>query len=326
MTWLVKSLWTVAGLGFGLIATGVLAGAAPVAKPNVSVYTPNIVRVADTAGCGTQALGIVTVQNQNRAPTISLLANGHPVNLLIDTGAERTILTAAAAERVGAQSPQVSFPRNLEGISKAIGTREVELTSFSAEGVMMPGRRVLVASIALPQTAVPLDGVLGADLLASFDLDLDLRRQRLVLYEKQSCAAAAPSWSGPYMGMEVGRSPGNQIFFPVGLDGRRIVALLDSGAQRTGLSKTVAQALGVSDAMLATDRTHTIKGAGGEALEARIHRFSRLQIGTVLVRNPELAVVDAKFSDKEMILGADFLGSVRLWLSYGSRRMFLTTK
>jgi predicted aspartyl protease len=275
------------------------------------------------SGCGSKLLEMFSIKRQDRAPTLRLSANGHPVTLLLDTGAERTILIPHAAKRIGAQAPRISFQRKLEGITNAFQTHEVELSSFSAERVPMPGRRVLVGPIALPQTAVPLDGVLGADLLAAFDLDLDLRHQRLMLYEKQSCPAAAPSWSRPYGALDVARSPDNQIFFSVRLDDHRFSALLDTGAHTTGLSKAAARSLGLSDAMLASGRASTIRGAGGETVDARMYRFSRLQVGGVTVANPELAVVDAILPNTEMILGTDVLSSMRLWLSYGSRRMFL---
>jgi hypothetical protein len=43
----------------------------------------------------------------------------------------------------------------------------------------------------------------------------------------------------------------------------------------------------------------------------------------VVVRNPEIIVTDLKLADADLVLGVDFLISRRLWLSYGSRRIFL---
>jgi hypothetical protein len=46
--------------------------------------------------------------------------------------------------------------------------------------------------------SVKLDAVLGVDTLSSFDIDIDLPSHRLALYQKQTCAGAAPAWTGPY--------------------------------------------------------------------------------------------------------------------------------
>jgi hypothetical protein len=53
--------------------------------------------------------------------------------------------------------------------------------------------RVRVAPIEIANAlSGPLDGVLGAETLSSFDIDLDLPGRRVTLYQGQSCAAAAP--------------------------------------------------------------------------------------------------------------------------------------
>ena len=98
-----------------------------------------------------------------------------------------------AAGRIGAQRPAIEFPRQLRGISGALGSREVELRSFSAGLVALPWRRVSVAPVTLAQVfATPLDGLLGVDILSDFDVDLDLVHHELKFYEKQTCPTAAP--------------------------------------------------------------------------------------------------------------------------------------
>src|ERR1700761_8432662 len=132
---------------------------------------------ADTraAGCGTSRVGEVTVATLRNAPIVTLAANGAPLLLLLDTGAEWTILTPAAAKRVGAQTPRIEFDRQIRGLAGSLATNEVEFRSFTVGGVAIPWRRVRVASLNMPSVfSGPLDGVLGADTLSSFDIDLDL--------------------------------------------------------------------------------------------------------------------------------------------------------
>ena len=70
----------------------------------------------------------------------------------------------------------------------------------------------------------------------------------------------------------------------------------------------------------------TTQGVAGEPLSARVHRFARLDIGALIVRNPEVVVTDLKLSEADIVLGVDFLSSRRLWLSYGSRQLFLSSR
>jgi predicted aspartyl protease len=280
--------------------------------------------IAAGGGCGTVRLGEATVATLRNAPIVTLSANGVPVTVVIDTGAETTILTPAVAQRIGAQRPQIEFQRQLRGIGGTLPTTEVELRSFTVGGVPIPWRRVRVAPINVVSVfSGPLDGVLGTDSLSSFDVDLDLPGHRMALYEKQTCQGARPAWTEPYARIGAGRSKGDHLFFPVQLDGRRTDAFVDTGSQFTVLSTRAALALGVSAAVLARDRVATVRGAAAEQLAAHVHRFAQLEIGTETIRNPEIIVTDVRLSDADLVLGIDFLRPRRIWFSYGSQQIFI---
>jgi predicted aspartyl protease len=286
-----------------------------------------VVDAAD-AGCGTNRIGETTVATVQNAPIVILLANGKPVTLLLDTGAASTILTPAAAQRIGAQPPRIEFQRPVGGFGgDTLRTNEVELRSFSVSGVVIPWRRVLVASVNMPNIFLgPLDGILGADVLSSFDVDLDLPRHRMAFYKRQSCPSAAPAWSEPYVTIAAGRSRNDHLFFPVQLEGRRIDALFDSGAQLSVLFTGAARALGVDEAALAHDRPITIRGVAGERVNSHIHRFSQLEIGGEVIPHLEFVVTNMKLGDADLVLGINFLMSRRIWLSYGSQQIFLSRR
>jgi len=298
----------------GLVLSAVLGGAVAAAD-------------AGSGGCGASRLGEITVATLRNAPIITVTANGAPITLLLDTGAEWTILTPAAAKRVGAQTPQIEFQRQLRGLAANLATNEVELRSFTAGNVAIPWRRVRVAPLNMPSVfSGPLDGVLGADTLSSFDVDLDLPRHRMVFYGKQSCPNAAPAWTEPYATISARRTFSNHLSFAAQLDGRQIDTFIDTGAQVSVVSSRAALAVGVTEAALARDRATVTLGAAAERLNSHIHRFSRMEVGGEVVRNPELIVADVSLKDADLILGIDFLSSRRLWLSYGSQQIFLSRR
>jgi predicted aspartyl protease len=313
------------------LGTILVAMAAPVANAyearlisNTQVPTINARLIADVDRCSAKPLGQITVATLHGAPIVTLFANGHPVILLLDTGAASTILTPAVAERIGAKRPRIEFQRQIHGIGGTLLAREVDLRSFVVGSVSIPWPRVGVAPITMPSVfSTPLDGLLGADVLSGFDVDLDLPHYRMVLYAKRTCPNA-PSWPGSYSAIETGQSLDNHLFFPVLLDGRRIVATIDTGAQRTVLSEMIARSLGVTDAVLAHDRPMITQGISGERLSSHLHRFSELKIGAEILRNPEFIIGNIKLKDADMVLGIDFLSIRRVWLSYGSTQIFLS--
>jgi len=244
--------------------------------------------------------------------------------MLLDTGAETTILTPGVAQRLGAQRPQIEFQRQLRGVAGSLQTSEVELRSFTVGGVAIPWRRVRVAPINVTSVfSGPLDGVLGADSLNSFDIDLDLPNNQITFYSRQACPGAAPAWTEPYVTMAAGRSKGDHLFFPVQLDGRKINAFVDTGSQSTVLSTSAALALGLTPVLLGRDRAAVLRGAGPEQLSGRVHRFARLEIGGEAIRNPEIVVADLNLSDADLVLGVDVVRPWRIWLCYGAQKIFL---
>ena len=252
---------------------------------------------ADGIGvCGTIRLGEMAVALLDNQPIVNVFANSATVLLLLDTGAEATVLTPAAAQRIGAQHAGVKLGRQMHGITGDIPAGELELGSFTIGGVEVPRKRVRVAPIEIVNAlSGPLDGVLGADTLSSFDIDLDLPGRRVTLYRGQSCAAASPAWAQPYARIAAGRSPSNRLYFPVQLDGRRISALFDTGAQFSVLSTRTARALGVRDAVLARDPAVTVRGADGEQLSAHAHRFFRLEVDGEVIRYAEIDVTEIRY-------------------------------
>jgi len=305
-----------------IVAANAYKAPPPTASPVASSDAMRI--VADTIGCAAKPIGQTTVATLSNAPIVTLFANGHPVTLILDTGADRSVLTPAAAERIGAQPPRVEFGRRMRGAAGTLPTREVELRSLTVGNVAIPWRRVVVAPVTMATIfSTPFDGLLGADMLGSFDIDLDLPHHRMVLYEKQSCPGAPP-WTGPHTEISTGRSRGEHLFFPVRLDGHEIMAFVDTGAQRTMLSTTAAFALGMTEAALARDRPITIRDATAERLSSHVHRFSELTVGAEVIHHPDVVVTNVTLGDADIVLGVDFLMSRRIWLSYGSLRIFLS--
>jgi predicted aspartyl protease len=264
------------------------------------------------------------LENVNGLPLVTVRADGASLKLILDTGAERTILTSGAVERVGGRSPQIEFRRSLSGVGGSLPSREVEFKSFTIDGVELPWRRAMVATIATPSILSTVDGVLGTDVLGRFDIDLDLPNHRMSLYEKGTCT---PDWASPDTGIGIGRSAVNgHMFFPVRLDNRGITATIDTGAQRTTLSVATVRSMGITDAVLARDPPIQTKGFGAARLSSRIHRFDSLAVGNVRVSNPEIVVTELRLRGIDLILGMDFLRSRRLWLSYSGFRMFFSSE
>jgi predicted aspartyl protease len=263
------------------------------------------------------------VTPMGNVPIVTLGINGSPANFLFDTGAERTILTGPAAKRLGIV-PHYEYARRMRSLGGAVAGGDARLRSLDLGGMALPDVRVLVGSVSLPAVAgKPVDGLLGADFLADFEIDLDLARRRVLLYQPPACPITAPAWSEPYATVKANRSLHDRLFFPVSLDGHTLAALIDTGAQLTALDSASTAALGVTGAALSRDPVATLRGAAAEIVKSHAHRFTRLEFAGEVVHDPVIVVARLGLQDADLVLGADFLRWHRVWLSYGSHQIFV---
>ena len=256
-------------------------------------------------------------------PIVTVRIDGGVANFLFDTGAERTIMTAAAAKRLGIAA-HYEYARRMRSLGTAVAGGDARLKSFELGGVRFGDFRILVGAVMLPSVdGKPIDGLLGADFLRDFDIDLDLPRRRIGLFAPAACPTTAPAWRGPYATIAAHRSLHDRLFFPVRLDGHQLAALIDTGAQLTTLDAESAAAVGVSGAALRRDPTTTLRGAAAEVVKSRAHRFAELQIDGQSLRDQTIMVAPLGLQDADLVLGADFLRWQRVWLSYRSHLVFL---
>jgi predicted aspartyl protease len=265
----------------------------------------------------------LTVMAMGNVPIVTVRINGGTADFLFDTGAERTIMTAAAAKRLGVDA-HYEYERRMRSIGGAVAGGDARVRSLGLGGMVLGDFRILVGAVSLPSfLGKPIDGLLGADFLSDYEVDLDLEHRRIILFAPPPCRIAAPAWSGPYATIEANRSLHDRLFFPVSLDGHALAALIDTGAQLTTMDADSAAAVGVTGVALARDPATTLRGAAAEVVKSRAHRFAELQIDGETLRDQTIMVAKLGLQDADLVLGADFLGWQRVWLSYKSHRVFL---
>ncbi len=282
------------------------------------------IAVASARGCAVERVLGVALESVDGVWLVPVEINGNRLRLLLDTGAERTLLTEAAVARLGMARDPHHQTRTL-GIGGPSTTADANVSSFAIGGTYLPVPSVTVGGFTLPDlSGKALDGVLGADILAAFDIDLDTRSDRLTLYRARDCPQAGPPWQEPFLSLGTILLSRGRLLVPIVLDGTAGTATLDTGAQNTAISERMAEHVGVTTADLAHDRSITARGASAEQLAVRVHRFDHLRIGPMGVTAPLLPIVPLPQELGDGLAGADFLAGRRVWLSYASARVFVT--
>jgi predicted aspartyl protease len=164
-------------------------------------------------------------------------------------------------------------------------------------------------------------GLLGADILAGHDLDLDPPMQRAGLYTVADCPGFLP-WPDA-AGVALTRSASGLNFVIVDLDGHAVRAMLDTGARGSFMTRRLAASLGITEAMLAADPIFTKIGISRSEIDVRQHRFASISVGSTTWRDAPVAIADVAVPGVDMLLGADLLGRQRLWISPARSMLWL---
>ncbi len=312
-----------------LLLAGLLASCAPAATGPILAghVDPELVAasipVGEDSNCALRLRASLPVSVIG-VPIVPAEINGQPASMIFDTGAENTLITAAAAKRLRVTS-RYDFVRSMAGIGRAVVTGDAALRSMSLGGVKLSFPRALVGEVTLRTGELDADGLLGASVLGDFDLDLDISNRRIGLYDRTECSAARPAWKGRYVTVPTTRSLSLHPFFPMRVNGRTVSATIDTGAQRTVITSKVAAAIGIGGESELVGRTLQARGAAGETMPATMHAVE-VSVAGLPLRSPVIVTAAGLPRDIDALLGLDFLLSHRVWLSYGSRRIFIAAE
>ena len=262
-----------------------------------------------------------------------LAVNGIAANFVLDTGAERSMVTPQAVRRLNLALDQW-VGTTMRGVGGVVEHPNANPRSLTLGGVALQRRTVnhdtslTVGALRDIAADVPIDGLLGRDFLSLFDLQLDMVARRLTLYQVQGCGGRFLPWTQPYAAVPASGPLTRAPILPITLDGHSLHALLDTGASGTMITLSGQIRLGLNEAALAGDRGAALSGVGRQRPEGHRHRFASLQVGNETVRDPVLWVAPVRVVPfVDALLGADWLAvQSRVWISFTTGQVFFAAK
>jgi predicted aspartyl protease len=267
-----------------------------------------------TGPCRLQLVADLPVTLDHNRVDVTGQVKGTDTPFIIDTGAERTLLTNSTATFMLLARSQLSSTR-LVGVGGAITNADVYADVQLGKAEF--GQRLAVADI--PGTG----GLIGGDMLSAYDVEFDLPDHRIRLWRAAGCSAADLPWHGPRATIPIQVTGGERLRVPVTINGKPVDALLDSGAAISLLQADTAQGLGVTQAALAADPSVLVHGVDGGTIRLRVHHFDALAVGDTKVDALKIGIDNNALQGTQMLLGVDYLLGRKVWVSYRTGKMFV---
>jgi predicted aspartyl protease len=259
--------------------------------------------------------------------------NGKKIGIVLDTGAERSMIFRASAMRL-------DLPRHWYAGERVLGiggTSQVEYAHVAEFRIGEASRNEWDLTVAGEHAEEGVDFLLGDDFFQVFDVEFDLAHNAVRLFQPQDCDRVSLAyWTKTDAANEVWIEPVNnarpKIFLPVRINGQPVRAMLDSGASSSLLNKSTAAAAGVTPETPGVSATAGANGIGKNIAAAWIGPFRSFAIGNEIIRDTTIRFADmwpgVRFEVQQqqpmMLLGADFLRAHRVLVAHSQRKLYFT--
>lgn len=310
-----------AGMGLSLVAPSALAGAiTPVSQPRTSpLQTPQ----ASPSKTPEEPVLILDASlDQDTRMMVPVMLNGQgPFEFVVDTGAGRSVLSPALAERLALPSGP---PIVVHGISGAVTCPTAVLQSVRAGDAHIEQTVLPI----LPRDRIGADGLLGVDVLEGRNVVMDFRRQQLLIRRSQFYSEMTRS--GGDVAVAARSRFGRLTLSDARVAGTRAVTFIDSGGGVSIGNLALAEAI-AARRRRASDivKPARLLTAGGEAYLGQFRVVPNVTLGNLQLTNIPMAFADLHIFDvwglndrPAALLGVDILRLfARVELDFGDERV-----
>lgn len=259
-------------------------------------------------------------------PLVTGSLQGEPATLLVDTGAYTTLLTRTGVERLG-------IPIHASGnYTSGVGGNAVVYAARLRDFAIGP---VHSGPIVLPvlgnSTKLPFDAIFGADSMRKLDMELALKEKFVQFFEPNGCDDTFLAyWDKDAMEIPFGGTEmePNKPRFIVELNGKKLEAMIDSGATTTAVTREVAERMGLRLDSPDAPKAGYAVGAGDAKSATWWANFDSLVIGSETIRNARLGILDmppqGDRGHADIVFGDDFLRAHRVLFANSQKRLYIS--
>ena len=208
--------------------------------------------------------------------------------MLLDTGAAKSLIWTSAAKDLGLPLEYVAAQFYGVGGGQQASLAWVEDLGFAGGHL----RKVQLLASGRGAFEDGTAGLLGEDLLSSVDVEIDLSAGKLRMFKPKNCTGdEVVYWSDSFFMVPMQNLTAHASWpeAEVSLDGHAVLAMFDTGASFSGVSKEGLKASGVSPETSPSEAGST-HGIGSKGVETQVAKFPQLTIGQETIQHVRLRI------------------------------------
>jgi tetratricopeptide (TPR) repeat protein/predicted aspartyl protease len=262
-------------------------------------------------------------------PMVDAKIDGKDARFIADSGAFYSLISPAAAAEYTLRVDPAPLNIRLKGIGGSARAEMTTVKAFTIAGATLKNVPFFVGGADMGSGAA---GLLGQNVLRIADVEYDLSNGAIRLMKPESgCSKTSMMayWTRPgdaYSLIDIAWATPE---FPhttstAYLDGTKIRVLFDTGAATSVLSLRAAERAGVK-----TDGPNVVnagyfRGIGSSPVQTWIAPFDSFKIGDEEVKHTRLRIGPLSNPDADMLIGADFFLSHRVYVASSQHKLYFT--
>ena len=279
-----------------------------------------------SADCKLDRLAELPVTMSGLSPIVPAKVNGIDAHLIADSGAFFSLLTPSAAERFKLHVGPAPSWLTVRGVNGDAHVSATTVQDLAVLGVTLHKIDFLVGG---PQFEREADGLLGENLLGVADVEFDLANGVIRIFKAEGCQGAVPAYwayGKPYSVISITPSTltEREIEGTAYVNGARIGVAFDTGSPMSILTLQGARRAGVNPNGAGVQPAGLAGGLGRRAVQSWLAPVDSFKIGDEEIKNTRLRIGGIELRDVDMLLGADFFLSHRIYVSRSQNKLYFT--
>jgi predicted aspartyl protease len=262
-------------------------------------------------------------------PFVQAKINGKDARFLIDSGAFFSMMSEAVAAEYQLKVGRPQFKFYVRGVGGDVSPGLATVKVFTLADSDIPNVNFLVGGSESGEDSV---GVLGQDFLLKYDVEYDLARGMIRLYEDIGCSGRfLADWAVkeelPFTQIRIEKTTPRtpHTIANAYVNGKRVQVLFDTGASALTLYLSAASHVGIDVKSQSVAETERTSGIGKNLLKSYAAMIFSLKFESgEEIKDARVQILDIGLKNADMLIGGEFFLTHRVLIANSQDMMYFT--